>query len=215
MTQVIDKILRDGQVFKYFEDERRFEMPRILNANLPDSWLPENAARYELSDGTVFWLDRLGHQVRTTDPDLSLFWFYTSEWSNNSVEYEILLEIDSRRFLLTFSQDSDDSKVKYKNDAGNLVFELVSLTEQFLIDTRNYDIQYRVSRPENQKNQILTNSTTFQSVEQQNRALEFLQTAFAKLGIFNSVPRPNNAKGILEFSNSLQKQIGNGDLLDG
>jgi hypothetical protein len=195
--------------FLYLEGERAYQFPIYRNRDTT------KANRYHLKDGEPFWFDSQRTRVVTSDPQLYLQTLQRSD--TGTLVRRLILNIAGRKIQLSKSNgESLDVKLP-KSDGFEAVWRIEEIGSPLHYFTGHDDVRAGIKRPFDERYQILTNASGFESLEQQTRGLDFITSVLEKYAnIFSDGPAGGrDLPAVVKFSDELIKRIEDGDLIDG
>ena len=206
-----DRILKSDteEKYEYFDGEKAYQFPVYSERD------STKANRYPLGNGDEFWVDARTMRVATTDPDLYLQTLLRFNLGN--IVSRLILCIDGRRVQVSKFDGLCLDLNPPRNAAGVAVWKIEEIGSPLYYFTGHDDARAGIKRPFEERYQVLTNASTFESREQQDRGLAFLTAALEKYGnVFSDGPAGgNDMPAAVSYSKELTQAIKDGDLIDG
>jgi len=195
--------------YKLYKGEKAYQFPEFPNRD------GSRVNRYGLPDGTEFWFDPKTYRVLSSDSEMYLR--IVTQSNPEGLASHLMLCIDGRSLLVSKANGASLDTDPPKANDGAIIWNVEEIGAPFYFFTGPSDARTGHKRPAEERYQILTNSNSFASVEQQSRGLDFLAAVLAKYGnIFSDgLAGGRELPGVLALSDALQNRIKNGDLVDG
>ena len=195
--------------YRYFEGEKSYQFPHYLNRDT------SKANRYRLRNDQTFWFDFRNMRVATDDPRLYLQTLL--RFDRGALISRLILNIDGWKIQISkFDGECLDMNPP-KNSDGTAVWYIEEIGSPLRYFTGNDDARVGIKRPFDERYQILTNASKFESLEQQDRGLNFVTSALERYAnIFSDGPAGGmDMPAIVKFSDRLIQKIEDGGLIDG
>jgi len=195
--------------YRVFTGEKAYQFPEYPNRD------GSKVNAYTLDSGTEFWFDPKTYRVLSSDSDLYLQIVLQSK--SGDLSLHLLLCIDGRKLLVSKAEGASLDTSQPKSPDGRIMWDVEEIGAPFCFFTGHSDQLTGIKRPAEERFQILTNAQGFASLDQQTRGLDFLTGVLDKYGnIFSDgLAGGRELPGVLMLSDTLQKRIENGDLIDG
>ena len=204
--------------YRYFDDDRHYQPVGSYGTEQNPKYLKYRDIKpntYKLNDEIDFWFDGETNRVKTSRDDLFIQRFVMTDFGET--QRRLVVNINGSKIQFSRANNSSLDLSPPKDTEGRTVwiFEQIGAPLKFI--TTFVDQRMGISRPAEERKQILTNASKFKSRRDQEISIELVTGAFKRYGGFfgSDAIFARETPGAVEFSKELQESILNGELLSG
>jgi len=171
------------------------------------------ANRYVSANGVPFWYDAVSERVVTEDAGLFIQTVLRADLGN--IQKLLILNIAGRKIqIVAKNLTLHDSSSLDTYPLKQWIVEDIGLP--LLYFTGFDDMRRGIRRPQSDRYRMLTNSSGFESLEQQDTGIHFVVSVLERYGnLFSSGPGGGvDIPATVSFSENLRNKISHGGLID-
>jgi hypothetical protein len=195
-------------MYKNFYGEKCYQLPLDTAFDL------SRVNRYTHPSGIQFWYDPQRNCIVSDDEDLFIQTITRADFGN--IVRKLVLHIDDLK--IQFSKHGSGCIYPYtrtlETGETEAVWEIEEIGSDLPFYTGHDDARTGATRPREERYQILTNANRFNSIDQQNRGIDFVRTTLSYYSSFSRAISGNERPARVVFSTDLQKQIRDGKLVN-